>query len=95
MTSDIIFGYTDYLSIYISGMSVIISVDSILILLFLVESPSSITVIRSFSKLWSSVDRRSSMMSILWLETIIYFTTYVIELICNSLLVLRNDVMLY
>ncbi|KAF3509575.1 hypothetical protein F2Q69_00007076 [Brassica cretica] len=56
-TYDIIFGYTDDVSIYISGMSLIIYVDFILILLLPVKYPSAITVIGYFSKLWVSVDR--------------------------------------
>ena len=84
-------------------MSMIISVDFILILMFPVESPYSIMVVGSFSKLWASVDRcwdanvdqRSSMLSILWLETIIYSTRCVIELVCNSLLVLWSVVLLH
>ena len=56
-TFDIILGYSDDVFVYISGMSLIISVDSILIFLFPVESPSSIMVIGSSAKLWTSVDR--------------------------------------
>ena len=88
----------DDVSIYTSCMSMLIPVDSILILLLPVESPNSIMVVGSFSKLLASVDRcwdanvyrRSSMLSILWLETIIYFTSCVVEFVCNSLLVLWN-----
>ena len=47
----------DDVFICISGMSMIISVDPILISLLPVESLSAITVIGSFSKLWMSVDR--------------------------------------
>ena len=81
----------------------IISVDYILIVILPVESPSAITVIGSFPKLWTSVDRcwvsnvdrRSSMMSILWLEMIIDFTIYGVEFGCNSLLVLWNCALLH
>ena len=91
------------MSIYISGESLVISVDSILILLLIVESPSPKEIKGSTAKLWTSVDRcwdvnvdrRSVRMSILLLEAFIYATSCVIELLCNLLLVLWNVLLLH
>ncbi|KAF3499019.1 hypothetical protein F2Q69_00043036 [Brassica cretica] len=93
----------DDVSIHISGGALIISVDSIFIFLLPVESPSSITVIGAFSKLETSVDlcwivnvdRWSSMMSILLLETIVYSTSCVIGLVCNPLLMCWDGELLH
>ena len=102
-TSDIILGYSDDVFVYISGMSLIISVDSILIFFFPTESPSSIKVIGFSAKFLTSVDRwrdvnvdrRSSRMSILLLEAIVYTTSCIIELICNPLLMCWDVVLLH
>ena len=89
---------TNGVSIYISGESLIISVDSILILLFPVEFPSTEKIKGSSAKFRTSVDRcwdvnvdrRSSRMSRLLFEATVYATNCVIELLCNLLLVLWN-----
>ena len=93
----------DDVSIHITCISLIISVDSIFIFLLPVESPSSITVIGAFSKLGTSVDRcwvvnvdrQSSMMSILLPETIVYSTSCVIGLVCNPLLMCWDGSLLH
>ena len=100
---DIILAHMDDVSIYTLCMSMFISVDSILIFLFPVESPYSSTVVCSFSKLWVfvdrcwdiNVDRRSSMLSILWLDMIIYSTSCVVGFVCNSPLVLWGVALLH
>ena len=86
-------------SIYVSGVSLIISVDSILVLLFPVEFPSTEKIKGTSAKFRTSVDRCwdvnvdrwSSRMSILLFETFIYATSCVIELLCNLLLVFCNS----
>ena len=56
-SSDIFVMNTNGVSIYISGVSLIISVDSILILLFPVESPGTQKIESSSAEFWPSVDR--------------------------------------
>ncbi|WZZ34439.1 hypothetical protein YC2023_017840 [Brassica napus] len=101
-SSDIFVMNTNGVSIYISGVSLIISVDSILIILFPVEFPSTEKIKGSSTKFRTSVnrcwdvnvDRWSSRVSRLLFEAFIYATSCVIELLCNLLLVFCNIVFL-
>ena len=81
------------MSIHISCISLIISVDSIFIFLFRVEFFGSKKAKSSSAEFWMSVDRwwdvnigrRSSRMSIILLELIVYATRCVIDFFCTLL----------
>ncbi|KAF3505878.1 hypothetical protein F2Q69_00007085 [Brassica cretica] len=102
-SSDIFVMNTNGVSIYISGVSLIISVDSILILLFPIEFPSAEKIKGSSTKFKTSVDRCwdvnvdrwSSRVSKPLFEVFIYATSCVIELLCNLLLVFCNSALLH
>ena len=90
-------------SIYVSGVSLLISVDYIHILLFPVEFPRNEKIKGSSAKFRTSVDRCwnvnvdqwSSRVSRPLFEAFIYATSCVIELLCNLLLVFWNGVLLH
>ena len=92
-SSDVLLGYIDYVSIHSCCTSLIISVDSILVLFFTGELSATIEIISSSAKLvmsvdryWDgSVDRWSTGMARFMYEAVVYATSYVIELLCNLL----------
>ena len=92
-SSDVLLGYTDFVSIHAFCTSLIISVDSILVLYFPGELSVTIEIISSSAELvmsidryWNgSVDRWSIGMVRFMYEAVVYATSCVIELLCNLL----------
>ncbi|KAF2599477.1 hypothetical protein F2Q68_00010341 [Brassica cretica] len=80
-----------------------IPVDSILILLFLVESPGTQKIESSSAEFWPSVDRCWDINVDRWLswmasplfEAFVYATSCVIEFFCSLLLVFWNVALMY
>ena len=103
MSSDIFVVNANGVSIYVSGVSLIISVDSILILLFPVEFPSTEKIKGSYAKFRTSVvrcwdvnvDRWSSNVTRPLFEEFIYSTRCIIKLLCNLLLVFCNSALFH